>query len=377
MPSYLALCLTTGACLWLVGLILRRSPSGFSWYPWISLVVFLAGFFWLSTTASAELWAFAPRAAGFLSLGIFLIPNQRWALVFLPLLFFSFDAAAFVLPAFAGLLIQPPGWSYLVLRAYDAARGLHRRRNPPGDVEADQRPPDARRGVLSRFVLQTTAFPALLTGPVILDGSYSLRKSPYSLRLPGDRRAAALLTLGIIKVLVILPWWNAHFETGVLKPFQWNLEALRSFFGAGVYGYGRILLDFSGAADIAVGLAGLTGMRIRHNFRRPLAASSVSDFWRRWHITLGAFVRRHIYIPMGGSRRGAPRTIMNLVFAMTVIGLWHGLRWNFLIWGLLHAGAMVFERFVLPVAPSGFGWTIARICCTQIFVASTWAVFFW
>lgn len=375
MPSYPALSLAAGGALFLLGILMRRSPAAFRLFPWISLIIFLAGFF--SSPAPIPPAELMVRSAAFFALGVFMVANHKWAAILLPILLFSFDLVQLSLPAFAEILKQPPGWSYLVLRTYDAARSF---RNQPAVSKrpaAEDTNTTGNFGVVSRFILQTTAFPTLLAGPILLRGAASIRARPFSFRHPHDRRAAALLVIGLVKILVILPRWNAHFETGVLHPFQWNLEAFRSFAAAGIYGYGKIYFDFSGAMDIAVGLSGLIGLRIPHNFRRPFLASSISDFWRRWHITLGAFVRRHIYIPMGGSRRGVRRTILNLIFAMTLIGLWHGLRWNFLIWGLLHAGAMVIERFVLPKAPLGQAWTMLRIVVTQIFVAATWAVFFW
>ena len=99
--------------------------------------------------------------------------------------------------------------------------------------------------------------------------------------------------------------------------------------------------DFSAYSDMAIGLARIFGIRFPHNFNSPYKALSISDFWRRWHMTLSRFLRDYVYIPLGGNRQGPARRHLNLVLTMLLGGLWHGAGWTFLVWGALHGGYLV------------------------------------
>ena len=108
----------------------------------------------------------------------------------------------------------------------------------------------------------------------------------------------------------------------------------------------QIFFDFSGYTDIAIGIAALFGFHFPENFRRPYLSASITEFWRRWHMTLSRWLRDYIYIPMGGNRRGKLRTYENLMATMLLGGLWHGANWNFVIWGGYHGAALAIERAV-------------------------------
>ena len=103
----------------------------------------------------------------------------------------------------------------------------------------------------------------------------------------------------------------------------------------------RILMDFSGYSDIAIGCAKLLGITLPENFNWPYAARNIQDFWQRWHISLSSWIRDYIYIPMGGSRHGVPRRVINGLVAFALCGLWHGAAWHFVVWGLYHGVALV------------------------------------
>jgi D-alanyl-lipoteichoic acid acyltransferase DltB (MBOAT superfamily) len=112
-----------------------------------------------------------------------------------------------------------------------------------------------------------------------------------------------------------------------------------------VYAYGaQIYCDFSGYTDMATGLALLLGFQFPRNFNSPYTATSLQDFWRRWHMTLSRWLRDYLYVPLGGNRRGEWRTRLNLVLTMLLGGLWHGAAWNFVIWGGIHGTALVVGR---------------------------------
>jgi alginate O-acetyltransferase complex protein AlgI len=106
----------------------------------------------------------------------------------------------------------------------------------------------------------------------------------------------------------------------------------------------QIYFDFSGYSDMAIGLARMLGFRFPENFARPYSATSVTDFWRRWHMSLSRWFRDYVYIPLGGNRAGRARTYVNLLSVFVLTGFWHGAAWTFLIWGLFHGALLVVER---------------------------------
>ena len=126
----------------------------------------------------------------------------------------------------------------------------------------------------------------------------------------------------------------------------------------GALGYTlQLYFDFSGYSDMAIGLGWILGLPLPENFDYPYLSRSLTEFWRRWHITLGSFFRDYIYIPLGGSRKGRGRQILNLWIVWLLTGLWHGAGWNFILWGLLFWGLLVVEKlFLLPRLEKGRVW---------------------
>jgi alginate O-acetyltransferase complex protein AlgI len=145
----------------------------------------------------------------------------------------------------------------------------------------------------------------------------------------------------------------------------------------------KIYFDFTGYSDIAIGLAGLLGLRIPENFDRPYGAENISVFWRRWHMSLSSWIRDYIFIPLGGSRRAPLVTALNLFVAMAIAGLWHGAAWTFVVWGLWHGlGLAVHRMWSVTVVPS-VAWLRAggpaikaiSIATTFAFVVLGWVLF--
>jgi alginate O-acetyltransferase complex protein AlgI len=149
------------------------------------------------------------------------------------------------------------------------------------------------------------------------------------------------------KILVANPMGHiadSAFAAGSLNPVDaWY----------GVLGYAfQIYFDFSGYSDMAVGLALMMGFVLIQNFDSPYKSDSITDFWRRWHISLSTWLRDYLYIPLGGNRRGEGRTYVNLMTVMLLGGLWHGASWNFVIWGAIHGGMLAAERAQGNPAPT-------------------------
>jgi alginate O-acetyltransferase complex protein AlgI len=142
----------------------------------------------------------------------------------------------------------------------------------------------------------------------------------------------------------------------------------------------RILFDFSGYSDIAIGLAKIVGLDLPPNFNYPYIASNIQDFWRRWHMSLSSWIRDYVYIPLGGSRQGAARKMANGLVAMALCGLWHGAAWNFVAWGVYHGLGMAVHGAYRKQWPTlGLGSNLYLACAhglTLAFVGYGWLLFF-
>jgi D-alanyl-lipoteichoic acid acyltransferase DltB (MBOAT superfamily) len=132
----------------------------------------------------------------------------------------------------------------------------------------------------------------------------------------------------------------------------------------------QIYADFSGYSNMALGSARLFGIKLMVNFRQPYLASSLSDFWRRWHISLSTWFRDYLYIPLGGNRKGILRSSINLLVVFLISGLWHGAGWNFLLWGFLHGLGLVLENRFFPQKSADFSFL-------RWFLTQSWVLFCW
>jgi alginate O-acetyltransferase complex protein AlgI len=196
-------------------------------------------------------------------------------------------------------------------------------------------------------------FPHLIAGPIVRFTDLAEQLKRLTPRLTSETAARGLffLSCGLVKKLLI---------ADQLDPYVSNLYGAHAHLGlltgwAAAVGYSvQLYFDFSGYSDMAVGLAWLLGFRFPQNFNSPFKAVNISDFWRRWHMSLSSWFRDYLFIPLGGSQRGPKRTVLNLVITMFLAGLWHGAAWTFVVWGLVH-GLFLGSHAVLRRA----GWTPA------------------
>jgi len=159
-------------------------------------------------------------------------------------------------------------------------------------------------------------------------------------------------------------------------------ESFTIILGAIAFGI-QIYSDFSGYSDIAIGAALILGFKLPINFNKPYFATSPSDFWRRWHISLSSWLRDYLYIPLGGNKKSAGRTYFNLATVMFLGGLWHGASWNFVVWGMLHGLYLAVHKIILDKIPflknHSFFRTkigvIVSILATQYLIFLTWIAF--
>jgi alginate O-acetyltransferase complex protein AlgI len=196
-----------------------------------------------------------------------------------------------------------------------------------------------RRVEPTRSVLEYTTFvglfPHLIAGPIVRFTDLASQLRRLTPRLTSEQASAGVffLACGLVKKLLI---------ADQLHPYVTKLYAGNAHLGlltgwAAAVGYSlQLYFDFSGYSDMAVGLAWLLGFRFPQNFNSPFKAENISDFWRRWHMSLSGWFRDYLFIPLGGSRLGARRTVLNLVVTMFLAGLWHGAAWTFVVWGLVH-----------------------------------------
>lgn len=243
------------------------------------------------------------------------------------------------------------------------------------------------------FALFVTFFPSLVAGPI-------LRASQI---LPQFREQIAQSEMGTRLKLIVLE--NSNLKFGVtmmamgffkkmffsdnISPmvndiFNYPIGAESFTIILATIGFGiQIYCDFSGYSDIAIGAAMILGFKIPANFNRPYFATSPSDFWRRWHISLSSWLRDYLYITLGGNRVSKIRTYLNLFITMFLGGLWHGASWNFVIWGMLHGAYLAMHKLILDRVPSlkdnkffktKVGITVS-IFITQYLVFLTWIPF--
>jgi len=203
---------------------------------------------------------------------------------------------------------------------------------------------DFEPGTLIDFATFLSFFPHVVAGPIVRGSEFMPQiGEPKDPRRIDASRAFFLIFIGLFKKVVIANYLATEIVDQVFaSPGRHSsLELL-----VGLYAYAvQIYADFSGYTDMAIGLALLLGFRFPLNFDSPYTATSIQDFWRRWHMTLSRWLRDYLYIPLGGNRRGAATTYRNLMLTMVLGGLWHGAAWTFVVWGAIHGVAQSVEHW--------------------------------
>lgn len=257
-------------------------------------------------------------------------------------------------------ILLPVGISFYVFQAISYMVDVHR-----GDARAEGSP--------LKVLVYLTFFPHLAAGPIVRAGRFlpQLQAAPDRLRVPVVM--GGLLILGGLAKKMLLA---NELATGLVDPVfrdpgAWGAADIL----LACYGYTiQIWLDFSGYSDMAIGLAALLGYHFTKNFDQPFRALTLSEFWRRWHISLSTWLRDYLFKPLGGSRGSEGRTRRNLLLTMLLGGIWHGAAWTFVLWGLLHGLALVVERALggraVPASPAGrvLRWAITFHIVVAAFV---------
>ncbi|MDX1456346.1 MAG: MBOAT family protein [Marinobacter sp.] len=254
-------------------------------------------------------------------------------------------------------IILPIGISFYIFQAISYVVDVYR-----GDTEPTRRFVD--------FAAFIALFPQLIAGPVLrykdLADQFAYRT--HSMEKFGE--GAVRFMQGFVKKV---------FIADTIAPLADNAFALADPTTAdawlGILAYtAQLYFDFSGYSDMAIGLGLMMGFRFPENFNQPYISQSITEFWRRWHISLSSWLRDYLYVPLGGNRHGTFHTYRNLLLTMLLGGLWHGANWTFLLWGAWHGSILAIER-MLGVSASPAGFRVSRWLLTFLFVMLGWVTF--
>jgi alginate O-acetyltransferase complex protein AlgI len=223
----------------------------------------------------------------------------------------------------------PIGISFFTFQALSYLIDVYRGEHPP------QRNP-------IRLALFISLFPQLIAGPIVRYKEFAGQLSDRVVDVEGFAEGIRRFTIGLSKKLLIANTLAIPVDAIFALPPS-ELTTVVAWFGAICYAL-QIYFDFSGYSDMAIGLGRFFGFRFPENFDLPYRAASLTEFWRRWHMSLSRWFRDYRYIPLGGNRQATWRTYSNLLIVFVLCGLWHGASWNFLIWGLFHGAFLMFER---------------------------------
>ena len=226
---------------------------------------------------------------------------------------------------------------------------------------------------LVKYALYVSMFPQLVAGPIVCYGD--IEKQLTARKISGRKlgQGAMLFIIGLSKKAVLANTLGKIFEE-ISSTSASNLTVLMAWLGCITYAF-QIYFDFGGYSDMAIGLGKMFGFEFMQNFNYPYISKSVTEFWRRWHISLGSWFREYVYIPLGGNRVTVPRHLLNLLIVWFLTGLWHGASWNFVVWGIFYGVILITEKYftgkILAKLPEA-----VQTLYTMILVMLGWVLFF-
>jgi alginate O-acetyltransferase complex protein AlgI len=341
-----------------------------AWNPPFVLLLILAtvvdwfaakGIYRARTKAARRFWLVATLGVNFGMLGFFKYSN--------------FLLATFVQVAHAADInyrplqldiVLPIGISFFTFVTMSYTLDVYRGRMKPWNSFLD-------------YAMFVTFFPHLIAGPILRAADFLPQcLQPKKPSWNEFNWGLSLFVLGLFQKIVLADYFLAPAVETVFGSTE-RLGLIDSWIGTMAFA-GQILFDFAGYSTCAIGIAQCLGFSLPKNFRYPYAAIGFSDFWRRWHITLSAWLRDYLYIPLGGNRKGTPRTYLNLFITMLLGGLWHGAAWTFVVWGGLHGIFLAAERLVKKWfrTPAWSQKLVARLLIalgTYLLVCLAWVFF--
>lgn len=222
------------------------------------------------------------------------------------------------------------------------------------------------------FGSYVTMFPQLIAGPIVRYGSVDeqLRERTHSFSLAS--KGVLRFICGLCKKVLLANTAGAVYES-LAADVSTSPSMISSWLALAFFAF-QIYFDFSGYSDMAIGLGHILGFTFPENFNYPYISRSITDFWRRWHITLSSWFREYVYIPLGGNRKGRGRTLFNLLVVWLITGFWHGASWNFLLWGLYFAVLLIVEKLFLYKILEKLPRFISHIYAI-VFIVFGWYIF--
>ena len=256
------------------------------------------------------------------------------------------------------LVTLPIGISFYTFQSLSYTVDLYRRESPPVRSFSD-------------FACYVALFPQLIAGPIVRYSTIADQLNQRDHNLSTFSSGVTLFILGFAKKILLANPMGEIADPVFAAETPTTLDA---WFGVTAYAF-QIYFDFSGYSDMAIGLGRMFGFEFLRNFNAPYLADSITDFWRRWHISLSTFLRDYLYIPLGGNRKGNLRTYLNLAIVMLLGGLWHGASWVFVIWGAYHGVLLAFERWLGKDSIYQSLPRVMRIFFTFVLVQFSWVLF--
>lgn len=224
---------------------------------------------------------------------------------------------------------------------------------------------------LINFGMYITMFPQLIAGPIVRYSDVEEQLDERSVTARDFGEGILRFAVGLGKKVLLANQMGALWSE--IYALGGDTSALAAWLGALAYTF-QIYFDFSGYSDMAIGLGRMFGFKFPENFMYPYQARSITDFWRRWHITLSTWFKEYLYIPLGGNRRGLARQALNLFIVWTLTGFWHGAGWNFIMWGLYYFAILFIEKLFLLKALDKAPRLVGHIYAL-LFIVVGWVIF--
>ena len=226
---------------------------------------------------------------------------------------------------------------------------------------------------LIRFALYIAMFPQLIAGPIVRyeDIEPQLEQRHVSAKKLGQ--GAFLFIIGLAKKAILANTMGEIFEE-ISAISASNLSVMMAWLGCISYAF-QIYFDFSGYSDMAIGLGRMFGFEFKKNFDYPYISKSITEFWRRWHISLSSWFREYVYIPLGGNQCSISKNIANLLIVWALTGMWHGAAWNFIVWGIYYGVILIMEKYVWGAVVDSLPKVVRRIY-TMVLILIGWVFFF-
>ncbi|MBP3923348.1 MAG: MBOAT family protein [Ruminiclostridium sp.] len=222
------------------------------------------------------------------------------------------------------------------------------------------------------FAAFVTLFPQIVAGPIVRYDDIARELDDRTINLDLIYEGIVKFIIGLAKKVLIANSIGSLWTT-VKAMEMGSVSVLTSWLGILAFTF-QIYFDFSGYSDMAVGLGKMMGFNFPQNFNYPYLSKSISEFWRRWHITLGSWFKSYVYFPLGGSRKGTGRTVFNLAVVWFLTGVWHGASWNFILWGSLYGVIIILEKLFLGKILEKLPTAVSMIY-TMFFVILGWVLF--